>query len=247
MSQTQENTLGRTLDRVNRETTILTKNDSLDHRLSSTSERSLSEKEFLELIALADSLRLYDDRKIDRTILDNIKENYSVAVAYEVAQSLGITSDYVEKAMNLLHPSLETQIADLRKHNAKATVRAISEQYQFDLIKTLRINCPTDQFDESSDKDNINGYIWVRFTKTIKKEEKSRRFLFLKQRKDLACFRFSRDYNRGEKEYFNLSIYLQHPLFLRACGEKLNELNDYFKEQINSYEIKQDYIVSDNW
>ena len=109
-----------------------------------------------------------------------------------------------------------------------------------------------DQFDEPSKRDydyDEDYCIYIPFTKTLKTEEKYRRFLFGKQKLKLALFEFgwSYTYNDPHKTNFNLSIYLQHPIFLRACSEKLEELNDYFKPQINSYNIKQDFIVNDNW
>ena len=134
MSQALEIITRRTLDRD----TSLAKSDSLDQKLAPPLRRSLSKKEFLDLIALADSLRQFDDRKRDGTILNNIDGIVSVVVAYEVAESLGITSDYVDIAMNLLHPSREIQVADLRKHGTTATLPAVVKQYAQDLTQVLR-------------------------------------------------------------------------------------------------------------
>ncbi len=245
MLQSQE---GAQLTMTSDEETSLVRTDSLDQRLVlSPSERNLPEKEFLDLIALADSLRQFDERKGDKAVLDAVEGtlvhegNFPVSVAYEVAQSLGISADYMERAIALRYPTVEQQFADIYDHGAIPSFGAIIKTYGNVLIDSVRSSLPTDKFDLDTYKrgyDAIDGDGYVRIYH-IHETRHEGRFLFWKtervekNRKQIVDLDFfSSRYKSVPSGKFVLHVQVKDPLFLRACGDSLKELNKHFEEHL---------------
>lgn len=207
-------------------------------------EKSLSVTEFTELIALADSLRQYDERKRAISPEESLSERiggggYSVGTAYEVAQELGIDADHMKRAEHILFPTAEMQLADITDVRAIPSMSAIRETYRTSLLNELQQYLPwtiivNPTRVHSSDilfcKEERELVVRNRFWR---KEQRQERILF----RNLAFFDF---WNGEVKPRLKITIY--NPIFLRACGKKLKELCRHFEPAL-SVKIGYDYAV----
>ncbi len=231
-----------------------------DKRLvSSPSERNLSEKEFLDLIALADSIRQFDERKRDRTVLNTVEGipacegNFPVSVAYDVAQSLGIPADYMERAIALKNPTIEQQLADIERYGVVPSFGAVVKTYETVLLRSLEEALPLDKFKSSSWSSRLgmleggDGEVYLhRVLESVHK----RRFLFWEtERVDTSSKRlvklefFSDKYKSIEPGRFAVKAQVNDPLFLRACGDTFEQLNQNFGKYLKFGDVFHHYVV----
>jgi len=225
---------------------------SRDRRLIlSPPERSFSITEFLEMIALADSLKHFDERKGDRTVLDGVKrtavhgDSYSIADAYEIARDLEIPADYVERAIALRCPTAEQQRSDIEKYGAVPSSGIIVETYARELTGSLQGYNSLDRVDTRSD---VDGGWFIDFgkvrTKTGHKGIIMRKLAKIFERRiSMAYFKFELGYDESASGKIGLDIELRDPSFLRACGDTLNQLHQHFAPQLFSYEVRYNYLV----
>jgi hypothetical protein len=249
-------TKSRTKKMVSKQERELVRKASLDE-IALTTQRSLTQDEFLDVIAYADALQRFDERREDEKLLASatdslfFDEGISLPVVYQIARELSIPDGYVERALAIRHPSVEQQLADIRNHRAIPSVGIVAKTYEDHLLTALRSAVPTDKFDIIYGQyDFYNQYhpnpSFARITET---EERSK-FLFWervkvnKKSSKLADFNFTSDSGghvpRGK---FGLTIALRSPLFLRACSETLERLNEEFKDQMQFYDIRYHYTV----
>ncbi|MEK6970015.1 MAG: hypothetical protein AABW48_06335 [Nanoarchaeota archaeon] len=237
--------------------TSLTRTGSLDQRLALLkSEKSLSERECLDLIAHADALRQFDERKDDGSIFEGVEQllvhggDYPVTVAYEIAQSLGIPASYVEQAIDLHYPSADTQLQDIEEHGAVPTFLTIVNTYLKKLERQLQDDLPQNKIKQDVVHDKYNPrWASATFVK-VSTHQTKKSFLGWQWNKSLrteiklayCSFRVYWE-NKTGKDKFNLTVDLYDPLFLRICGSTLKELNQHFQPQIEYYEVKYHYVV----
>lgn len=223
--------------------TSLTRTNSLDQRLAlPKSEKSLSKRECLDLIAHADALRQFDERKDDGSVLGGVEQlpahrgDYPITVAYEIAQSLGIPASYVERAIDLHYPSADTQLQDIKEHGAVPNHEIIMNTYSRQLTKCLQQHLPQDKI-----KNKSKSWENRTFIRNLTRQTK-RSFLSWQWNKVLR-----KEIELAELEFYfytkELKVDLYDPIFLRICGNTLRELNQHFQPQLDSYRVKYHYVV----
>ena len=234
----------------------LVQGNSLDRKLVlSPSERCLSEREFSDLIALADSLKQFDEKK--RAVLDAVGErddgNFPISVAYEVAQSLGIPADYMDRAIALKYPSVQQQFANIQEHGADPSFDAVINTYGKVLLNSLTSLLPQDTFDlavRNGEAWNSNGDGIVGIYQRRETTRFERKYLFwerkrveIERNKLVELNFYSSRYEGIPSGKFMLHVQVKNPLFLRACGDSLRELNQHFVRYLKHPKMFYHYVV----
>lgn len=198
-------------------------------------EKALSATEFTELIALADSLRQYDQRKSAISPEEGLAEriggsSYSVGTAYEVARELGIDADYIKRAQQMLFPTAEMQLVDIKKYSARLTGKIVSKKYECELLHALQEHLP-----QSRITVKIPYYTNLRI---INKREKK-----LWKKKRIADFYLTPWEKAVHSVLAHFNIF--DPIFFRVCDRKLEELQKHFVGIGVSvqYEFRIQYLV----
>ncbi|MBT4446165.1 hypothetical protein HOA92_04430 [archaeon] len=220
---------------------------------SSLNKVTLSTKKFLEIIAYADALQRFDERRTDEkllsTIADSLSPNEEVSLIeiYQVAKELSISEKYIQRALSISHPTAEKQLADIINHGAIPTTNVIFSTYKKQLFDALSTNIPIYKFTISSEP---SAYTSILYFYKLTEEDVKKRFLFWEETEriqtydPLAELRIGSDIPLGiPNRKFTLRIKLQDPLFLDACGDELQKLNQVFKDQMHTYDIRHDYKI----
>lgn len=194
----------------------------LDEKLRK--EREFTTKEFQELVAYACSLQEYDHQMGDQARLEAITKGLpsaedariSASTIYKIVEEMGISPQYLEKAIGMRYPSLERQRQDLQEVGAVLGYRVLLgkniRQYQ-SLISVLEASFPEKKFQlvtvdyGTSSTININEVIPQKSSWGFKRT--------LKESWAVV--------NVCPNEVY-LDVYT--PLFLRACGETLKDIKN---------------------
>ncbi|MFH1064605.1 MAG: hypothetical protein V1729_05970, partial [Candidatus Woesearchaeota archaeon] len=112
--------------------------DSLDTRLSDSeqSEMRFSDKDCVDLVVLAGLLQAIDATKNDKRLQEllevdlNLEGNRNtVQNIYSIARDMGVSQEYIDKAISTHKPSIEEQLSDLEKHGVVPSIDVITHAY----------------------------------------------------------------------------------------------------------------------
>jgi len=230
----------------------------------SATQRRFTRDEYIKVITYAFTLQEFDKREGNERLRASITESLpldeevSLPTFFRAGRDLSISKKYVERALAIMHPSVEEQLADIRNVRAIPTIDVIGKTYEHNLLHALRSAVPTDKFEIiycQDPKSYYNTYdprspspSFFRVTETEEKRKFllwDRKSLMKEEYRRLATFKFDPfdSYDNDPKGQFSLKIALLSELFLRACGETLAKLNEEFKSQMAVYDIKHHYRV----
>lgn len=192
----------------------------------------ISEGELRDIIALAESMRQYDNSKSDLSLLPSYLKSpeLTLSTALQVGEEMGLDS-YIQKAIDSRYVPNEIQIADLTELEARPTEKGLIKIYQDEMLKALA------EFPDISvgrDKDYIyNGFHIYRDTHFYRKTLFGKK-VPKRSRGKLAVFNFNTLY-----KWVRIEVY--DPIILRKCGEKIKKLRDISDlKQIIEYEYPVD-------
>ncbi len=198
------------------------------------------------IVVLGHAGMLQGRDELTRVIRDTAEEDrIAREVLYQMAQDENISPKNLEKALALYHPNKQQRIADLRKVNGKPTVEVIKREYQSQVLGALRATFPEKEFSKRKIENYERGGGVFSFDEVTRGTEvRDKGFLWWKQQAEVEVEKQKRwarfqIYSSGSK--FNLNIELHGPLFLRACGDRLAEMNRMFKHRINNYSCESQY------
>jgi len=195
---------------------------SLDEQLSQRSEREFTTKEFQELVAYASSLQEYDHQMGDQARLEAITQGLpsagdariTASTIYRIVEEMGISPQYLERAIEMRYPSVERKRQDLQEVGAVLGYRVLlqrnNQQYK-SLIGVLEASFPEKKF--QSETEDYGG--WRNININVVVPQKSS-WGFKRTRKE--CWAVVGVHS----DHIVLEVYT--PLFLRACGETLKDL-----------------------
>lgn len=209
-------------------------------------ERNLSRGEFIDNVALAESMRQYDERKeILEAEYPETPEEISVQTFLDEIESLGINRKYGQKALNTRIPIPEQQLAELRKHGGIPSMKLVFEVYANVLERRLE-DTLISGFRFSRWNESCLKFIKTKENWKTKREgvifKRETRVKNIEDNKLLAALRFE-DGLFTIYKHFELSLDLKDPLFLHIFGEDIKKLNNYFKTMglLSRYDVRYDY------
>jgi len=213
---------------------VLTESEEVLERRVVNRGRALTETEFSELLALADSLRQYDERR-NQAPLDALaqgdaiaRESYSVVLAYEVAENLGIPKAYLDRARQKLFPSAEEKLVEIKKYSAKIDFEVLHLQFERELQRALQAYfSPSKIMLKRSNNFGKRQFFAI-----------SNGTSWWKKKKDRIAI-FFLDYATSPPRTCFFDLY--DPRFFSACGQKLEELEHYFSER--GFDLNYSFIV----
>lgn len=195
-------------------------------------ERLFQIKEVAKIISNAGVLQELNkerDNSLETRILD-LSGDRSVFTSEDIlkiAEDMKIGQEQVRKVLEICFPSRNKILDDLNKLGAKADVKVKAQVYFDELKRVLYSNLPAEiirmKLEEDYTEYNLsikrfNGLKEVkRFLRKPKKVEDLSNLAFLNFNCDSAT-----------------TLHLYDPIFLRAAGEKLQELRELFKDQVSA-------------
>ena len=206
-------------------------------------QRTLTLEECLQVLAHAEAIS-HGERRREvvaaqraESGTDAEQESISVQTLYELGKTEGISPEYVQKSLELLCPSREQRLADMREYSATPTRWQIEKLYGEDICDVLQRTLPEKKFELVLNP----GYNFERFSVyCFSFQEKEERRFFRKRKK--AFKKIWKNIVKGgyiEKNHI-ISINIYSPYFLRIYGKRLQELNEKFNPPLQ-LKITTDY------
>ncbi len=202
-----------------------------------------------ELVAYAHSLHQFDRMREDQATIDSFsrqllpyqrEEGLTPAEICEIARGVGIPQQYMERALSIRHPSIEQQLGDLNSHGAAPSGDLLKKMYQKGIREALRSALPRDLWVEKP----YYGYNdSIEFYQIVPRDSK-RKFLVWewvtkkKEKRLMADLQLC-----SGSGWININLQVYHPLFLRACGEAIKELNQKMGKYLHKYTVVNHYEV----
>jgi hypothetical protein len=212
-------------------------------------EKELSYEEFVDLMALAESFRQYDDKR--EHLLAEYPETtkgMSIQTFLKEAESLGISKEHGLRAISTRFPSFEKQLAEIREHNGTPSIKLIFDVYSHTIKEKLE-KTVAPKFGIEQPGDSTVYHPCLSFYRNDEETVVKRGFITEKsvkiaKRIPLAHLQFVSDkHHCVPLGKFYLDVKLKDPIFLRVFGEDILRLNDYFKRKgiLHAYEVTYDY------
>lgn len=231
--------------------------------------RRFNDEEFQNLILTADSMFIHDKYSISQETFDSIRkemhkkndgkpaerQGWGIEDAYRLTATRDIPKEYVDKALDKCYPSLEQQLEDIKKFDAKtserlrvAKSRQIAQQAYGDYIslikKQFKIAMPFEAIDVKLQTYKARFFENTQAARIRVYLVKPRKFLFFKTRKKELIAEIRLAGRAGRRGHASLAkchdITAFSPMFLRICGEAINEFSCKYGQKA---EIVQDYLI----
>lgn len=189
-------------------------------------ERTFNPKEMLALLDHAELYRQFEDRDLQEqrmsALSDQLKgyehpEQTTLSDVYEIAKTCQIPQKYIDRALDLTNPSVETQLSALERFDGGFSERAMVQIYGRVLTSSLRKHYP--QFEFSSFK-------YSKRIERIKTEKKLVHGLFTTKEINVSVKEMWAILSTGSLDGYHILV--GSPLFLQGAGEALEKLNDFF-------------------
>ncbi|MBU2561068.1 MAG: hypothetical protein KKD17_02140 [Nanoarchaeota archaeon] len=217
-------------------------------------KKMISIDDFTQVIGRAAALQALEASRRNEALLPLAEGDNSTAKViplahlYDSAGGVGISREYIDRAMETLGPSLEEKVHDVRAVGARATEDVMIKTYQQDLLLALKNAFPDNEY-KASKCPHWTDYIpSIQFTirENSTTYEKRRKFPWLKKEhvavrksKQLATVIFYRPLN----EELQVRVEVSDPLFLRACSETLKNLEEEFKDKTKGHHYTHTYVL----
>ncbi|MBI2666641.1 hypothetical protein HYX13_03450 [Candidatus Woesearchaeota archaeon] len=199
-----------------------------------TEKRTLTLEETLRVLAHAEVL---SNKERMREIVAQVgkktvqsEQGFSLQTLYELGENEGISSDYVQRSLELLCPSREQKLEDLKKYGARYRFHEIEKIYAEDILELLQRALPCENFtlifkDISHEVNSI--YVNSRFQIYSVSFQEKRWFFGKKRVKEVRTPLVEGQLysNEGPTVSHRLNLAIHSPYFLRVCGEELQELS----------------------
>ncbi|MBW2998648.1 hypothetical protein KY321_03865 [Candidatus Woesearchaeota archaeon] len=212
---------------------------------------TLTEKEYIKVVNTAYALKKLDEDVDSRELVQRLKRelnpnvNIDIETVYEAAEELGISGNYVTRALALKQISIEQQILDLKETNAITSHEVMVDDFNDMLLKCLQLSRPLEKFEyrfgsykyhfNRIDKDEMvkeKGFLW--FTNDRRVLEKTR----------LASVKYDRlGYVGKEKDFLEMEITFHDPVFPNICNDILKRLKEFYAHQIKSFQVVRNYQI----
>ncbi|MBU1252159.1 MAG: hypothetical protein KJ905_02160 [Nanoarchaeota archaeon] len=235
---------------------------SLGEKFVMSERKNFTGNEAADLISEAEILYERDLNKLGSDLSDLVcgkkKETgreLTKKDIYEIAALREVPKEYIERVIDLRHPSAEEHAKILNTLDAKLNARSILyirkvlQVYEPVLVKSLQLRFPSENFGSSGYDDGTktpHPYFEIYKTWSQKKESWFGMERKIKLRRILAQFNFISDVNMSiQRGTFDFKISLEDPQFVEGCGDVLNYLNGELKKQLGSIvhlEVEQNYI-----
>lgn len=220
---------------------------SLQHPLNT--ERELTSKDAGFLLAQAEKLQslegaLIPDEVTTRLADAAVEDKITLEDTYKVATDMGIKTEYVDRLLSVYFPSRQQMAEDLREINARPSgdmwVAKMRALYSW-IVPTL-----TRTFSFQKFRIEMASSLTDRVCRVDEKKEEYTT-LFLRRKKILLYTEkvaiVEMSYNLSLNGEPRLYFSIQHPSFLRACGEDFKKTNESARKLGIRVDIEYDYVV----
>ena len=207
-----------------------------------------------ELIRIIKSAELFQEISIRRDEIEGSSINdllddapnelegnrFDISMTYDVTESLGIKREYVDRAIRLLHPSIDEQLRQLKEHSAlPAFYSVIVDRYKNNLTRTLEEAFPMDKF-KVKHRFFIDGYFSIDDKRLSFYRVKKGRILNGKEKWADVKFYFG-VYNTAQR--FGVAIVVYNHSFLSACRDTFSSLKTEFDGHLGEHKTFYHYKV----
>lgn len=217
------------------------RNKDLEWRFGS--EESFSNSEVADIVSYARYLQERDNRR--EAILGGVGKGVAsldkanLQDVYGVAKDLDVPPEYVAKAMEIFHPSAETQRSDIEKYEAIPSQRLMADL----LLKIPEIYGQTlltrlQSFDPGIQIHSPRQFSWTRLFWDDDAVKRKISFRKKEMRKNMNLAKLEFELLEG---CYNLTIEMYHPSFLRICGDSITDLSNKFEKYQNDLKLSHNY------
>ena len=177
------------------------------------------------------------------------EQGIQVSAMYRVAKDLGLGEDYVKRSLDLLYPTPEQKIADLRNVNSEPSFEGLDKicmgklrRYSTEIENVIHQKLPHINLSSSIERIVLGGYEGTGYNyawdiNIIEENTVDKRLWFapwkkVKKRvsalKPFMCIKIQMFNRRGEYAYAEL--HCLDPLFTRICSDQIQEFPKLVEE-----------------
>ncbi len=217
-------------------------------------KRMIARDELVDILSQAGAMQELAQRKMadsELTAKLDLSDDVDMGTLYEMAQSLGITREYVDQVVDMKHPSIDEQLRILDRMGVNPEGSVLIDKYAEDLLYALKIAYPLDKFKADVVHNGHEEWKHERFWSVdiyrIHEKKLYSRLLGIfgikhangmTRAKERMCNIRLKPFLETQYELF---VTANNPMFLTACEKPLSDLESRFHQALFKVYSKYTY------